>query len=484
MHHHEVVLHALHHVAQPLQQRLVRAACQRRPLALCRALGAGCEGDLGGGARPLAGPLARLPLLLRDTQQQILRLTRPVVPFEVGHVSSRGLGHPVVFARWEECVVQIRHIRHRASLLGGAQQGVIPLPQPVRPGGLLLVGVAVQDVVITLQRGTGPDEHGGVAAGLDVRQVRQQQLVVHQRPQRTGGHARPRRRHRRLFRAEILHAVDVRQIHPPRVGCWAAVAVLLSVYAVQAHVHALDPLEQQDHLLSEGQAAGEAVGLEGLVEVRLDLLHLVHVIDHPHREGLRRRHRLHRQSLGRRSRLALLGNGFVEVLLKVLAEVAFGELHGLQHGLGAHADGLALPLHQPLPQARRALVRHVLVVAPLVEEAADLVDPALAVIALHPAFLHLLIILLLGELLLLDDGAVHLGEAALLGLRHAPMAPVPLHLVLPLSRLLPLRHLRGVVHLIALDALAAAGAVQAGRLEGEPVLGAGLAHAVVGELIG
>ncbi len=37
-------------------------------------------------------------------------------------------------------------------------------------------------------------------------------------------------------------------------------------------------------------------------------------------------------------------------------------------------------------------------------------------------------------------------------------------------------------HLVALDALAAAGAVEAGRLEGEPVLAARLAHAVVRKL--
>jgi hypothetical protein len=43
---------------------------------------------------------------------------------------------------------------------------------------------------------------------------------------------------------------------------------------------------------------------------------------------------------------------------------------------------------------------HVLVVASLVEEAADHVHPVVAAVALHPALLHLIIVLFLLQVLL------------------------------------------------------------------------------------
>ena len=74
--------------------------------------------------------------------------------FKVGQMQHARLLHPVVLATLKEGVVQVRQVRHDALVLGLAKQGVVPLTQPVAAGRLLPVGVAVQDVVITLKVST------------------------------------------------------------------------------------------------------------------------------------------------------------------------------------------------------------------------------------------------------------------------------------------------------------------------------------------
>ena len=63
-----------------------------------------------------------------------------------------GLVHSVILATLKEGVIQIGQVGHNAFCLGLAQQHMIPLSQPVTPGRLLSVRMAVQDVVITLQQ--------------------------------------------------------------------------------------------------------------------------------------------------------------------------------------------------------------------------------------------------------------------------------------------------------------------------------------------
>lgn len=53
-------------------------------------------------------------------------------------------------------------------------------------------------------------------------------------------------------------------------------------------------------------------------------------------------------------------------------------------------DAISLPAFKPLEQAVRAKVMHIWIVPPLVEHAADLVCPSLAVVTLHPVFVYLL----------------------------------------------------------------------------------------------
>ncbi len=60
------------------------------------------------------------------------------------------LVHPVVLATLKEGVEQVGEVCDSALSLGRAQQHVVPLAQPVAPGRLLPVGVAVQDVIIAL----------------------------------------------------------------------------------------------------------------------------------------------------------------------------------------------------------------------------------------------------------------------------------------------------------------------------------------------
>ena len=71
--------------------------------------------------------------------------------FKVGQMQDAGLLNPVVLAALKEGVVQVGKVGHDALALGLAQQHVVPLSQPVTPGRLLPVWVAVQDVVITLK---------------------------------------------------------------------------------------------------------------------------------------------------------------------------------------------------------------------------------------------------------------------------------------------------------------------------------------------
>lgn len=61
-------------------------------------------------------------------------------------------------------------------------------------------------------------------------------------------------------------------------------------------------------------------------------------------------------------------------------------------------------VHQPpathQDEAAGAQVVHALVILPLVEQAADLVDPALTGVALHPVLLDLIVVLLLLQICL------------------------------------------------------------------------------------
>ena len=62
-----------------------------------------------------------------------------------------GLVYSVVLAPLKEGVVQVGQVGDNALALGLAQQHVVPLAQAIAPGGPLSVGVAIQDIVISLQ---------------------------------------------------------------------------------------------------------------------------------------------------------------------------------------------------------------------------------------------------------------------------------------------------------------------------------------------
>ena len=81
-----------------------------------------------------------------------------------------------------------------------------------------------------------------------------------------------------------------------------------------------------------------------------------------------------------------------------------------------------------LAEAVRAEVANILVVAALVEEATDLVHPAVAVVALHPGLLLLPVVLALDDVDLLDALPVHIHVVALLVLE-AVVAPIALQLL-------------------------------------------------------
>ena len=55
------------------------------------------------------------------------------------------------------------------------------------------------------------------------------------------------------FRSEVLDGVEVGKVEAAVVGLLAVSAKLLHVHGIQAHLHSLDALEQENHLGWEGE---------------------------------------------------------------------------------------------------------------------------------------------------------------------------------------------------------------------------------------
>ena len=88
-----------------------------------------------------------------------------------------------------------------------------------------------------------PDEHRAEAALLDVGQVRKEDVLVDNGAEGDAGACAGLD-----LWLKVLDAVQVAKVHPSVVGRWAVIPILLHVEAVEADVHAIDPLEQQDDL--------------------------------------------------------------------------------------------------------------------------------------------------------------------------------------------------------------------------------------------
>ena len=96
-----------------------------------------------------------------------------------------------------------------------------------------------------------------------------------------------------------------------------------------------------------------------------------------------------------------------------------------------------VPRHA-LAEAVRAQVADICVVAPLVEQAADLVHPAVAVVALHPGLLLFPVVFALHDVHLLDALPIKLHHLPLL-VHVALVAPVALQLLDGCRRVVGLR---------------------------------------------
>ena len=59
------------------------------------------------------------------------------------------------------------------------------------------------------------------------------------------------------LRPEVLDRIQVGQVHPLPVGRRTVIPILLHVQTVQAHIHTVHSLEQQDHLQVSSTAAGK-----------------------------------------------------------------------------------------------------------------------------------------------------------------------------------------------------------------------------------
>lgn len=85
------------------------------------------------------------PLVL--SSMNVIRRSHTV---EIGHGSGCG-ALAVVPPALEVSVEQVAEVGHHAPLLANTQHAQVPFPQPITARQLLAAGVAVQDVVVTLQ---------------------------------------------------------------------------------------------------------------------------------------------------------------------------------------------------------------------------------------------------------------------------------------------------------------------------------------------
>ena len=74
--------------------------------------------------------------------------------------------------------MEVGQRQHDALLLRLPQHLEVPLAKLLRLGRLLLLGVSVQDVILPLERRTGPDEARRESPLLDVLQVANENLAV------------------------------------------------------------------------------------------------------------------------------------------------------------------------------------------------------------------------------------------------------------------------------------------------------------------
>ncbi len=90
-----------------------------------------------------------------------------------------------------EFIVDVRCRHDDATLLGGSEHFEIPFAQLISLRRLLNLRVTVENVIVPLERRARPDETRGETALLRVVQVRNQDVVIDIRAERTvfaGGH--------------------------------------------------------------------------------------------------------------------------------------------------------------------------------------------------------------------------------------------------------------------------------------------------------
>ena len=197
-------------------------------------------------------------------------------------------------------VKQRRHAAHHALLLQLPQALVVPLAQALLARHALAGRVHVEDVAVAALRRARPDVRRLKAAVARGGEVRRQQLVVRHRARRQ--------------RAQVLHAVQVCNVHLVGIGRGAVSAVLLHVQRKEAHVGAVQALEQEHDALPVGVRLGVprrevAVRDRGVggrptpapATIAALLICTRHRLHRGGRQRVRRRHRA-QQRVGRRRR--------------------------------------------------------------------------------------------------------------------------------------------------------------------------------------
>ena len=133
----------------------------------------------------------------------------------------------------EISVPESREAGHNTCLFGIPQHIQVPVPQPIGAWYLLLVGVAVEDIVVPLHGGAGPDEHLLKTQALDKLEVALEEAVVGKSAEGSvGGFAGSID----IVGTKVLDGIQIAEVDAVPIGRRAVWAVLLDVHDKEAHV--------------------------------------------------------------------------------------------------------------------------------------------------------------------------------------------------------------------------------------------------------
>ena len=143
----------------------------------------------------------------------------------------------IILCVGEVKIVHVGDLVTNTALLALDKHVDVPLPEPIVAGSLLVLGLSVEDVVVTLERWASPDVGSREAFVADIVEVGDENLVVD-----VGTH--PPRPH-------VVDAIQVRHIDRAGIGRRIFLVVLVDVEAEEHSVNTIQVLEDDNTLTAE-----------------------------------------------------------------------------------------------------------------------------------------------------------------------------------------------------------------------------------------